>query len=115
MLRVRHEKTRRPASSRRSCWAMTIPLPSPTGSLPITVMRPRRSSPTGGLRIQRRASTPRRLVCGQAALASESSRVQIAKIMASGAPLSTGQPGEKAAMKASRALASTARVPSETT
>jgi hypothetical protein len=33
MLRVRQEKTRRPASSSRSCWAMTMPLPSPTGIL----------------------------------------------------------------------------------
>ncbi len=81
--RVRHEKTRRPASSSRSCWAMTMPLPSPTGSLPITVMRPRSSSPAGGLRSQRRASTPTRLVWGQPALASLSSFDQMAKTMVS--------------------------------
>ncbi len=70
--RVRHEKTSRPASSSRSCWAMTMPLSSPTGSLPSTVIRPRSSSPAGGLRAQRRASIASRLVCGHWADASRS-------------------------------------------
>ena len=57
---------------------MTMPLSGPTGSFANTVMRPRSSSPSGGLRIQRRASTPSRLVWGQPELASASSRDQMA-------------------------------------
>ena len=57
---------------------MAMPLPSPTASLPMMVIRPRNSSPTGGLRTQRRASTASRLVWLQSFEASASSRDQMA-------------------------------------
>src|ERR1700744_5965769 len=63
---------------------MTMPLSSPTASVPMMVMRPRISSPAGGLRIQRSASTPTRFDCGQSAAnpASASASIRVAPRLA---------------------------------